>query len=155
MTSTLPALRDAVESFTRVRLQDTVPETLLASVEQALGRKLPPAYRLFLTRLSNGAELDGFRLLPVCDPAAGRAEARRNWDSLQRNNDAATAPWFDRDPASFAHFCVFATLGAACFALPYDSQEETVWLWEAGEDTVVELDYSLAEWLEESARHGE
>lgn len=155
MATTLTELRAGVDAFPRVRLHDAVPEALMASVDRALGRPVPPAYRLFLTRLSNGGELNQFRLLPVLDPAASRAEVKWAWDSLQRNNDPATAPWFDRDPSTFEHFCVFATDGTACFALPYESHDETVWMWEAGDDEVVELDYSLAEWLSESARHGE
>jgi hypothetical protein len=153
MTSSLADIEAAVRTFERARLHPVVSAGQLAAVEQALGRAIPQAYRDFLGHVSNGAELNQFTLFPVFDAAGPRQDAKRTWNSVQRNNSHESAPWFDRDPATFEHFFVFGTDGAACFALQYGQEDEAVWLWEAGSDEVVELDYSFADWLAESAKH--
>ena len=153
MTSLLADIEAGVRKFDRARLHPVVAAPQLEAVERVLGRAIPAAYREFLACVSNGAELNQLTLFPVFDAASSRDDAKRTWNSVQRNNSHESAAWFDRDPATFEHFFVFATDGAACFALPYEAGDEAVWMWEAGSDEVIELDYSFAEWLAESARH--
>jgi hypothetical protein len=132
MTSAVEKLESILQGFERVRRHPVATQAQLATAEQSLGRAIPTAYREFLAGVSNGAELDGFTLLPVFDAAGSRTDAKRTWNGVQRNNTPDSAPWFDRDAATFAHFFVFASAGAACFALPYHGDEDVVWLWESG-----------------------
>lgn len=151
--TTLESLLSALERFERKRLHPPVSEDGLIGMEKSLPHKVPGSLRLFLSAISNGAELNQFVLFPCATPAPERKEAKWLWNSLQRNNSPKTAPWFERDQDTFANFIVFATDGTACFCMPYGDDDPFIWMWEAGEDEVIELDYRLDGWLAESSLH--
>lgn len=151
--TTRGSLLSALAGFGRKKLHAPLAEDDLAEMERGIQRKVPGSLRIFLSMISNGAELNQFILFPCATALVDRKEAKWLWNSLQRNNSAKTAPWFDRDEETFSNFIVFASDGAACFCMPYEEEDPSVWIWEAGGDEVLELDYRLDEWLTESSRH--
>jgi len=122
--------------FGQARLRAPATPELVLAAERTLGYRLPEGYRRFVLAHANGAQLDRLALLPVFDVADARST-----DSVQRANDPAHTTWFDRDESTLATFCVVATMGPVCFALPVDADADAqVWMWECGADALVELD---------------
>lgn len=151
--STVESLRAATECFSRRRLHPVAAEEHLVSLEGFLGKRIPESARFFLSRISNGAELNQFVLYPCAFETPDRNAVKWLWNSLQRNNDPEKSEWLRGDRDTLDAFFVFATDGYACFTLPYGDDDPYVWMLEAGEVEMVELDYRLDEWMVESARH--
>jgi len=143
----------ALKGFARRSLYRPVEEQVLRDVEAQLTKAIPQDYKWFLSNVSNGADLGGLTLLPVMHATFDRKEIKRCWDSIQRNNDPAHAPWFHRDPATFDAFFVFAAVPGACFAMKYDPADTSIWLWNAGDGEVEQLDYAFGEWLSVTGPH--
>ena len=140
-----------LRSFSICRLRGPADEKLLELSESVLGRSIPVDYRNVLLKLTNGAELTEVSLLPVED-RSNRRNLAATWDSVARNNNHKTCTWFDRDPLTFEEFFIFAVAKTTCFSLRY-KDPHYVWIWSPGDRNVVELDYSLSSWLEETAAH--
>ena len=137
-----------LENKDAVFLNLPIDEELISRTEKTLNciflNELKDLYKT-----SNGIEFGDFIVFPIFDSSTNKSK-KKTWNSLQRNNDPELSECFYGAPEVFDNFIVIATDGNNYYLQSRHDGGAHVWYWEEGSEEIVELDYSLWEWLNEA-----